>query len=101
MGDANTPAWLQEAEPEPTPTGPQVVAPPPPPAPAAASGGNSTRGAMTDAEITADDADLPGVILTMRLANMGVSAAMIAISVRFVAFSRKICELPYGMTKFL
>jgi hypothetical protein len=31
-----------------------------------------------------DDPDLPGIILTMRLANMGVAAALIVISVRVV-----------------
>ena len=40
---------------------------------------------MTDAEITADDPDLPGVILTMRLANMGAAVALIVAAVRFVS----------------
>eukprot|EP00977_Amphora_coffeiformis_P012414 scaffold3069_cov215-Amphora_coffeaeformis.AAC.15 len=76
MADLNTPAWLQESEASaPAPAAPgqptQVVAPPPPPAPAPANA------PMTDADVTADDPDLPGVILTMRLANMGVAAALI------------------------
>lgn len=53
--------------------------PPPPPPPAAPTASSSTTAA--DGE---DDPDLPGVILTMRLANMGVAIALIAVSVRLV-----------------
>mmetsp|Transcript_4891 Transcript_4891/g.6916 ORF Transcript_4891/g.6916 Transcript_4891/m.6916 type:complete len:182 (-) Transcript_4891:300-845(-) len=41
------------------------------------SAGESTRNAAVDA----NDSELPGVILTMRLANMGVSVALITCSV--------------------
>jgi hypothetical protein len=45
----------------------------------AAGAGATAPAAAADA---AEDADLPGVILTMRLANMGVAVALIAIAVR-------------------
>ena len=80
MADPNTPTWLQESQansaPAPAPGQPsQVVAPPLPPSPAAANA------PMTDADITADDPDLPGVILSMRLANMGAAVALIVVAV--------------------
>ena len=81
MADPNTPAWLQESEPASAPApGPQAVALPPPPAPSN-NNNSSTRGPMTEAEITADDPDLPGVILTMRLANMGAAVALMVVAV--------------------
>lgn len=96
MADAHTPAWLQETPSDPEPTsGPKVVAPPPPPAPAPAGSSG-----MSDRDITADDADLPGVILTMRLANMGAAVALIVCAVskfifvkhslRYVIFNNRI-----------
>lgn len=80
MTDPNTPDWLKESESHaPAPAAPgqpsEVVAPPPPPAPAPANA------PMTDSDVTADDPDLPGVILTMRLANMGVAVALIVVAV--------------------
>lgn len=42
--------------------------------------GPTASGATSAA--AADDQDLPGVILTMRLANMGVAIALVACSVR-------------------
>lgn len=79
MADQNTPTWLQETPAQPEPTGPTVIAPPPPPAPAPA--GSAAAAETSHADITADDADLPGVILTMRLANMGASVALIVVAV--------------------
>ena len=38
---------------------------------------------MTEAEVTADDPDLPGVILTMRLANMGAAVFLVVVAVGF------------------
>ena len=81
MSDLNTPTWLQETEAEaPSSSGPVSV--PPPPAPAA-SNTSSTRAPMTEAEVTADDPDLPGVILTMRLANMGAAVFLVVVAVGF------------------
>ena len=55
---------------------------------------------MTEAEITADDADLPGVILTMRLANMGAAVALIVVAVSAVARTKcVICRDGYRGTK--
>ena len=78
MADANIPAWMQDntmEAPAPQPSsGPQIVSPPPPPVAASA-----TSAAPNSDEN--NDPDLPGVILTMRLANMGVAVALIAVSV--------------------
>ena len=87
MADPNTPAWLSEPAPAPAasaPGQPQAVAPPPAPTASNTNNNNAStrRAPMTEAEITADDADLPGVILTMRLANMGAAVALIVVAVR-------------------
>jgi hypothetical protein len=78
--DANTPAWLRDntveassAPSAPVPDTNGVISSVPPPA--------ATLVAAT-AEADDNDPDLPGVILTMRLANIGVSIAMIVTSVR-------------------
>jgi hypothetical protein len=67
----DSPAWLQESSAAAPAPAPQVAAAP-----------------VAPVNIGGDDEqaepDLPGVILTMRLANMGVAAAMIAISVCFL-----------------
>lgn len=47
-------------------------------APAAAASGLDTTAAVVSAE---DDKDLPSIILMMRLTNMGLAVALIAISV--------------------
>jgi hypothetical protein len=53
----------------------------------AAGAGATAPAAAAAAE--ADDAELPGVILTMRLANMGVAVALIAIAVRYTKRRRE------------
>ena len=84
MADADTPAWLQSnttEAPAPAPLAPgatTTVAPPPPPPPTT----NNAAAAAADDE---NDPDLPGVILTMRLANIGCAIAIIVISVRACA----------------
>lgn len=50
-----------------------------------ASATSGTGGSTISAGATEEDNDLPGVILTMRLANMGVAIALVACSVRGVA----------------
>ena len=50
------------------------------------TGGGSTTsgtvgGSTTTSGAAAEDNDLPGIILTMRLANMGVAVALVACSV--------------------
>lgn len=72
---ADAPSWLSNENEAPTP------------APAAESfeinTGTGDNNAATRSTTSAqDDADLPGIILMMRLANMGVSAALMACSVR-------------------
>jgi hypothetical protein len=65
----------------------------PPPVPPAGNSALQTSGGGSDplntnygvtATSTEDEKELPGVILTMRLANMGVATALITISVRTV-----------------
>ena len=73
MADPNAPSWLSQESPAAAPAAPAPVAA----APAAAATAASTNGAGADA----DEAELPGVILTMRLANMAVVAALIVVSV--------------------
>jgi hypothetical protein len=77
---SETPTWLS----------PGNEAPAPAPAPAGSSTGGLdtaiTSGGATDSNYgvssAADDRELPGVILTMRLANLGVAAALMTVSVR-------------------
>jgi len=85
MTDA--PAWLQGSNREHL-TGGDTLAPS---APAPVNAGNSTTSSTINSSNAGDgslEPDLPGVILTMRLANMGVAVAFIAISVRFFELSR-------------
>jgi hypothetical protein len=85
MASHNTPAWLQENTTE-APVAMAVLetevpvpAPPPP-----------TNGS-TPTSSAADEAELPSIILFMRLANMGVAIAMITVSVRI--FFGSCCDL--------
>lgn len=57
----------------------------PAPAPATESfeiSGNDGAAPTSSTTTTSDDADLPGIILMMRLANMGVAVALMTCSVR-------------------
>lgn len=74
MADNNTPTWLQ---PE-TTTAQQPVMVEATPAPLQTEAASTP----TTGDTGSDEADLPSIILTMRLANMGVSVAMVVISVR-------------------
>jgi hypothetical protein len=81
--DGNTPAWLQSnttEAPAPAPVDNGGIISVPPPAPPQQT--NSSNSDNTTAAAENDDPDLPGVILTMRLANMGVATAIIVVSVR-------------------
>lgn len=103
MADANTPDWLQESNapaPTPIPVAPggitDSIAPPAPPQ-QQQKVSNATAGTNASAAASVeDDADLPSIILTMRLANMGVSIALIATSVRwnFVGVTVLNCCVP-------
>jgi hypothetical protein len=71
---SETPSWLQSGNDAPAPAAP---------APSPVGSLNvETNNNTTSAVTAADDKDLPGVILMMRLLNMGVAGAIIAISVR-------------------
>jgi len=80
-GDSNTFEMTSGVTPEPSPGA----------SAAAGSNGNSSGEAATD------DNDLPGVILTMRLANMGVAIALVACSVRFVDVRGGKCCVQHAM----
>ena len=81
----DTPAWLQANTTEATTNtaaapvadqgGITSIPPPAPPTPA------QLQAAAADNDD--DDPDLPGIILVMRLANIGVAVAIIVVSVRF------------------
>jgi hypothetical protein len=81
----DTPAWLQantteattSAAPVADPGGITSIPPPAPPTPAQLQ----AAAAAADDD---DDPDLPGIILVMRLANMGVAVAIIVVSVRLL-----------------
>jgi hypothetical protein len=75
MASNNAPAWLQANTTEApivTPLETEIAVPSPP------SKNNNGSAATTSA---AEEAELPSIILFMRLANMGVAIAMITISV--------------------
>jgi hypothetical protein len=77
---AETPSWLSNDQPA------VATTPAPVPGGSALEADNAARGGATSESnfgvSESDDKDLPGVILTMRLANMGVSAYLITVSVR-------------------
>jgi hypothetical protein len=76
MASNNAPAWLQANTTEApivTPLETEIAVPSPP------SKNNNGSGATTSS--AAEEAELPSIILFMRLANMGVAIAMITISV--------------------
>ncbi len=56
------------------------------PAPKMETGVISSQPAPVTSPSASEDAELPGVILTMRLANMGVSIFLVVISVCFRMF---------------
>ena len=67
MASNDAPSWLTpEADVTPIAVEPVAVAP--------------TKN-MTSSQTEIDDKELPGIILAMRLANMGVSIALMAVSV--------------------
>ena len=75
---SETPSWLASGNENPAPA----------PAPAGGLETSTASGGAATADYgdssAADDKELPGVILTMRLANMGVAGALIAVSVRCI-----------------
>jgi hypothetical protein len=79
MSDPATPSWLTTDSNSNTRAPAEAASSP---ASDYAAGGSlaAPTGAAT-ASVEPDAGELPGVILTMRLANMGVAAALIAISV--------------------
>jgi hypothetical protein len=75
---SETPSWLQTGNEAPAPT---PSAPSPASAPATSMNlETNATGAAAAPEV--DDKELPSIILMMRLLNMGVAGAVIAISVR-------------------
>lgn len=79
---SEAPSWLTEDKDAGSPAMQTVSvdtpAPVASPAPAAAPGGSMSASATA---VDPDDKELPGIILAMRLANMGVSIALMTCSV--------------------
>lgn len=100
---ADTPSWLQEETSAPAPASydqPGVIAQQAPPAPPV-SASQTSNAASGEGD---EDPELPSIILIMRLANMGVAAAMIAASVSFggrrefrAATRRRLWHFPFYM----
>jgi hypothetical protein len=77
---SETPSWLQGGNGAPEPA-PDATAP----SPVGSMNVETTNAATTSTTDDAADAkDLPSIILMMRLLNMGVAGALIAISVRIL-----------------
>lgn len=75
MADPNTPTWLTESSAPAAISGPEPVV----------SEGlqtSTTRASGNVSTNAEDDQELPGVILTMRLANMAAAIALVVFSVR-------------------
>lgn len=81
MADPNTPSWLSDNTTQ-QPYTAQADAPRDSLAPAPNASVTSKAPSAAEDSTTPDDPELPGVILMMRLMNMGVAAGMIIISVR-------------------
>jgi hypothetical protein len=83
---ADNPSWLQSSN----------AAPTPPPAevfsldnPTAVTGSTTSSNRAASVALTPEEEkDLPGIILIMRLANMGVAVALMTASVSFTGRSR-------------
>lgn len=73
---ADSPSWLTPQE----NAAPAMDVPIAAPKAAAASAAAPSSSLMTE-QMVADEKELPGIILVMRLANMGVSIALMACSV--------------------
>jgi hypothetical protein len=81
---ADSPAWLSEDSRGAAPAAPDpIIAAAPVAAPPLTSSNN--------AAFDADDKELPGIILIMRLANMGASVALMACSVSVIIFGYCCC----------
>ena len=87
---SEAPSWL-------TSDRPSVVATPAP-APLEVDHGTAPASESNYGVSESDDKDLPGIILTMRLANMGVAAYLITVSVRNFLVWEKLCGSSTGDT---
>ena len=85
---AETPSWLQGGNEAPAPA-PAAAAP----SPVGSMNVETTNAATTST--TEDAKDLPSIILMMRLMNMGVAGALIAISVRVFFLSSCVHYSPW------
>lgn len=80
---ADTPSWLQGGN------DPPAAAPAPASASAPVGSMNVETGPTAATASVVDEKDLPSVILMMRLLNMGVASALIAISVRHALYEQR------------
>ena len=85
MSSSEQPNWLTPDAGAPAPAVQQTSTTPMEVDAAAAAAGTGATAANTNA--AADDAELPGIILTMRLANMGAAVTLMAFSVSGVMSS--------------
>jgi hypothetical protein len=74
---SQTPSWLQAGNDSPDPAPAADT-----PAPVGSMNVETSNAAAATTATDADSKDLPSIILMMRLLNMGVAGALIAISVR-------------------
>ena len=79
---SQTPSWLSNDQPAVSATTTPTTTTNPSPLEVDASGAGSSPDGGAAADQSNDEKELPGVILTMRLANMGVAAYLITVSVR-------------------
>lgn len=80
---SENPSWLESGNAGPTPPPAEVFSLDSSSAPVT----SSTTSANAPVQLTAEEEkDLPGIILVMRLANMGVAIALMTISVSFMNF---------------
>ena len=77
---SETPSWLQSGNEAPAPA-PAAPAPAPVGSLNVETNTNNINATTTSTTTMADEKDLPAIILMMRLLNMGVAGAIIAISV--------------------
>lgn len=86
MATNDAPSWLT----------PEETSAPPPEVPVAVA--PSQMASMTNAQSEIDERELPGIILAMRLANMGVSIALMAVSVSFSVQRTRDLRPQHGQT---
>ena len=95
---SETPSWLSNDQPSAVATGTSSRTTTPTPLEVDSSGTGTAGGSATAGGAAADDEkDLPGVILTMRLANMGAAAYLMTVSVSFSFLLVWACNIHFAL----